>query len=64
MWLFDFSLNGVQFTRHFAGDGVLVDDAIVEIENVHRHMRMGKKPLQAAMQAVNEIGWPSLPLLW
>lgn len=56
MRLFDFSLNGVSLLAISLVTGVLVDDAIVEIENVHRHMRMGKKPLQAAMQAVNEIG--------
>ena len=36
--------------------GVLVDDAIVEIENIERHLRMGKSPMQAAMEAANEIG--------
>ncbi|MFT3728395.1 MAG: efflux RND transporter permease subunit [Terricaulis sp.] len=36
--------------------GVLVDDAIVEIENIVRHMRMGKKPYEAAMEAADEIG--------
>ncbi len=36
--------------------GVLVDDAIVEIENIVRHMRMGKKPFDAAMEAADEIG--------
>ena len=36
--------------------GVLVDDAIVEIENIMRHLRMGKTPYQAAMEAADEIG--------
>ena len=36
--------------------GILVDDAIVEIENIMRHLRMGKTPLQAAMEAADEIG--------
>ena len=36
--------------------GVLVDDAIVEIENIVRHLRMGKSPWQAAMEAADEIG--------
>jgi multidrug efflux pump subunit AcrB len=36
--------------------GVLVDDAIVEIENIARHLKMGKTPLQAANDAVEEIG--------
>jgi hypothetical protein len=36
--------------------GVLVDDAIVEIENISRHLRMGKTPMQAALEAADEIG--------
>ncbi|MBZ8143986.1 RND transporter, partial [Rubrivivax gelatinosus] len=36
--------------------GVLVDDAIVEIENIERHLVMGKSPYQAAMEAADEIG--------
>src|SRR5690606_11202461 len=36
--------------------GILVDDAIVEIENIVRHIRMGKSPYQAAIEAADEIG--------
>jgi hydrophobe/amphiphile efflux-1 (HAE1) family protein len=36
--------------------GILVDDAIVEVENIVRHLRMGKSPLKAAADAVTEIG--------
>jgi multidrug efflux pump subunit AcrB len=36
--------------------GVLVDDAIVEIENIARHLHMGKSPMQAALEAADEIG--------
>jgi multidrug efflux pump subunit AcrB len=36
--------------------GILVDDAIVEIENIMRHLQMGKSPYQAAMEAADEIG--------
>src|SRR5690606_3740499 len=36
--------------------GILVDDAIVEVENIVRHLRMGKSPYQAAMEAAEEIG--------
>ena len=36
--------------------GILVDDAIVEIENIMRHLRMGKTPFDAAMEAADEIG--------
>jgi Cation/multidrug efflux pump len=36
--------------------GILVDDAIVEVENIDRHLRMGKSPRDAAMEAADEIG--------
>jgi len=36
--------------------GILVDDAIVEVENIMRHLRMGKSPMQAALEAADEIG--------
>jgi HAE1 family hydrophobic/amphiphilic exporter-1 len=36
--------------------GILVDDAIVVIENIHRHLEMRKPPMQAAAEATNEIG--------
>ena len=36
--------------------GILVDDAIVEIENIVRHARMGKAPMRAALDASAEIG--------
>jgi len=36
--------------------GILVDDAIVEVENIMRHLRMGKPPKQAALEAADEIG--------
>ena len=36
--------------------GILVDDAIVEVENIERHLRMGKTPMQAAKEAADEIG--------
>jgi len=38
--------------------GMLVDDAIVIVENIYRHARMGKKPLDAAREATAEVGWP------
>ncbi|MDO4636205.1 MAG: efflux RND transporter permease subunit [Lautropia sp.] len=56
MYLFDFSLNGVSLLALTLVIGVLVDDAIVEIENIERHLQMGKTPYQAAMEAAEEIG--------
>ena len=51
-----FSLNLVSLLAITLATGVLVDDAIVEIENIVRHLRMGKTPFQAAMEAADEIG--------
>ncbi|MDO8329601.1 MAG: efflux RND transporter permease subunit [Fluviicoccus sp.] len=55
-YLFDFSINIVTLLSLSLVVGVLVDDAIVEIENIMRHLRMGKTPYQAAMEAADEIG--------
>ncbi len=58
-WVMDvlgFSLNLVSFLAITLSTGILVDDAIVEIENIVRHMRMGKSPYQAALEAADEIG--------
>jgi HAE1 family hydrophobic/amphiphilic exporter-1 len=54
-WL-GFTLNLVSCIAISLVTGVLVDDAIVEIENIHRHMRGGKSARQAAIGAVEEIG--------
>ncbi len=51
-----FSLNLVTLLALTLVTGILVDDAIVEIENIVRHMRMGKSPYRAALEAADEIG--------
>ncbi|MDH0864697.1 efflux RND transporter permease subunit [Mitsuaria sp. GD03876] len=51
-----FTLNTVTLLSLSLVVGVLVDDAIVEIENIERHLLMGKTPYQAAMEAADEIG--------
>ena len=51
-----FSLNIVSLLALTLVTGILVDDAIVEIENIVRHMRMGKSPYRAALEAADEIG--------
>lgn len=58
-WVMDmlgFSLNLVSFLALTLATGILVDDAIVEIENIARHIRMGKSPYRAAIDAADEIG--------
>ncbi|WP_299070058.1 efflux RND transporter permease subunit [Accumulibacter sp.] len=56
MHLLGFTLNVVTLLSLSLVVGILVDDAIVEIENIMRHLRMGKTPYQAAMEAADEIG--------
>jgi len=56
MHLFGFSLNLITLLALSVVVGILVDDAIVEVENIVRHLRMGKPPLQAAREAADEIG--------
>jgi multidrug efflux pump subunit AcrB len=51
-----FSINTVTLLALSLVIGVLVDDAIVEVENIERHLNMGKTPFQAAMEAADEIG--------
>jgi multidrug efflux pump subunit AcrB len=58
MGLLGFSLNMVTLLSLSLVAGVLVDDAIVEIENIVRHMRMGKSAYQASIDAADEIGLP------
>ncbi len=60
-WFMDmlgFTLNMVTLLSLSLVAGVLVDDAIVEIENIVRHMRMGKSAYQASIDAADEIGLP------
>lgn len=56
MYLMGFTVNMVTLLSLSLVVGILVDDAIVEIENIMRHLRMGKTPFQAALEAADEIG--------
>jgi len=56
MYLAGFTLNMISLLALSLVVGILVDDAIVEVENINRHLRMGKPPYQAAMEAADEIG--------
>ncbi|MBJ2153766.1 efflux RND transporter permease subunit [Paracoccus sp. IB05] len=56
MDMIGFSLNLLSFLALTLATGILVDDAIVEIENIARHMRMGKSPWRASIDAADEIG--------
>jgi hydrophobic/amphiphilic exporter-1 (mainly G- bacteria), HAE1 family len=56
MDMLGFTLNEITLLALALVAGILVDDAIVEIENIIRHIRMGKSPYAAALEAADEIG--------
>jgi multidrug efflux pump subunit AcrB len=56
MYQLGFSLNIVSLLAIILSTGIIIDDAIVEIENIVRHIRMGKSPYQASLEAADEIG--------
>jgi len=60
-WAWGFTLNRVSLFALIFSIGILVDDAIVVVENIHRHMAMGAKNLaQAIPAAVDEVGGPTI----
>lgn len=56
MWLLGFTLNSISLLALTLVIGILVDDAIVEIENIERHIHMGKRPYLASIEAADAIG--------
>lgn len=61
-YLFDFSLNLMTLLGLTLVVGILVDDSIVVLENIHRHLKMGKNKQQAALDGRNEIGFTALAI--
>jgi multidrug efflux pump subunit AcrB len=60
-WAWGFTLNRVSLFALIFSIGILVDDAIVVVENIHRHMQMGgKKLIEAIPLAVDEVGGPTI----
>ncbi len=60
-WAWGFTLNRVSLFALIFSIGILVDDAIVVVENIHRHMQMENKPLTEAIPAaVDEVGGPTI----
>lgn len=62
MYLLGFTLNSMTTLALSLSIGIIVDDAIVVIENIHRHMEMGKAPFTATKDAMSEIGIPALAI--
>ena len=60
-WAWGFTLNRVSLFALIFSIGILVDDAIVVVENIHRHMSLGgRKLLEAIPYAVDEVGGPTI----
>jgi HAE1 family hydrophobic/amphiphilic exporter-1 len=62
MWAFGFSLNLMTLLAMSLVIGILVDDSIVVLENIYRHLEMGKHKRRAALEGRNEIGFAALSI--
>jgi multidrug efflux pump len=62
MWFCGFSLDNLSLMALTIGTGFVVDDAIVMIENIVRHMEEGKSPIEAALEGAREIGFTVISL--
>jgi multidrug efflux pump len=62
MWFCGFSLDNLSLMALTIGTGFVVDDAIVMIENIVRHIENGERPLQAALRGASEIGFTVISL--
>src|SRR5262249_22788592 len=62
MWALDYSLDNLSLMAITLGVGFVVDDAIVMLENIVRHMEMGKDALTAALDGAREIGFTILSM--
>ena len=62
MYLLGYSLNNLSLMALTIASGFVVDDAIVMIENISRHLEMGERPLQAALKGAGEIGFTIMSL--
>lgn len=62
MWVFNFSLNLMTLMSLSLVVGILVDDSIVVLENIYRHLEMGKDKRTAALEGRNEIGFTAIAI--
>jgi multidrug efflux pump len=62
MWFMNFSLDNLSLMALTIGTGFVVDDAIVMIENIVRHMEDGEPPMEAALRGAKEIGFTVISL--
>ena len=62
MYLWGFSLNNLSLMALIVATGLVVDDAIVVLENISRHVELGKSPFEAAIIGAKEVGWTLLSM--
>lgn len=62
IWLLGFSINNLTIMALTIATGFMIDDTIVMIENISRHLEQGKRPLQAALDGAQEIGFTIIAL--
>ena len=62
MYLYGFSLNNLSLMALIVAAGLVVDDAIVVLENITRHIERGLSPLRAAMRGAGEVGFTLLAM--
>ncbi|MGB6008680.1 efflux RND transporter permease subunit [Castellaniella sp.] len=62
MWWFGFSLNSISLMALIVATGFVVDDAIVVLENIMRHVERGMRPARAALRGVTEVGFTVLAM--
>ncbi|HET8597482.1 MAG TPA: efflux RND transporter permease subunit [Castellaniella sp.] len=62
MWWFGFSLNSISLMALIVATGFVVDDAIVVLENIMRHIERGMRPARAALRGVAEVGFTVLAM--
>ncbi len=62
MYLCGFSLNNLSVMALVVATGLVVDDAIVVLENISRHIELGKSPFDAAIAGAREVGWTLLSM--
>ncbi|MFA7437454.1 efflux RND transporter permease subunit [Castellaniella sp.] len=62
MWWFGFTLNTISLMALIVATGFVVDDAIVVLENIMRHLERGVRPARAALRGVTEVGFTVLAM--
>lgn len=62
MWVFGFSINLLTLLAMVLAIGMVVDDAIIVLENIHRHIEAGMQPMDAALRGARELGMPVIAM--